>query len=240
MLNDNLEQQAKLLYNYWFTQFDFPDENGKPYRSSGGQMVWNDTLKREIPLGWEAYNIKQLTTITWGQCPDGANILPIDTIEDDVLDYCSGAGDMKNGFVVKCKAKTNGSKRLSKANDILVSIAGKIGDMCVVDHTISLGRAAMAFSANNPNEHLYLYITLSLLNKKMTTISSGSIQKVINSNHIDEFNFAYNQQIVKKWSSKYNLIFSQLISLSQENERLITFRDWLLPMLMNGQATVSD
>ncbi len=239
-INDNLEQQAKLLYNYWFTQFDFPDENGKPYRSSGGQMVWNDTLKREIPLGWEAYNIKQLTTITWGQCPDGANILPIDTIEDDVLDYCSGAGDMKNGFVVKCKAKTNGSKRLSKANDILVSIAGKIGDMCVVDHTISLGRAAMAFSANNPNEHLYLYITLSLLNKKMTTISSGSIQKVINSNHIDEFNFAYNQQIVKKWSSKYNLIFSQLISLSQENERLITFRDWLLPMLMNGQATVSD
>lgn len=147
---------------------------------------------------------------------------------------------MKNGFVVKCKAKTNASKRLSKPYDILVSIAGKIGDMCVVDHTISLGRAAMAFTANNPNEHLYLYTTLSLLNKKMTTISSGSIQKVINSDHINEFNFAYNEQIVEKWCNRYNRVFYQLISISQENESLITLRDWLLPMLMNGQATVAD
>ena len=59
-INDNLEQQAKLLYDYWFTQFDFPDENGKPYRTSGGKMVWNEQLKRDIPEGWE---VKSLTEI---------------------------------------------------------------------------------------------------------------------------------------------------------------------------------
>ena len=57
MLNDNLQQMAKTIYDYWFTQFDFPDKNGKPYRSSGGQMVWNEQLKREIPAGWTVASI---------------------------------------------------------------------------------------------------------------------------------------------------------------------------------------
>lgn len=239
-INDNLQQMAKAIYDYWFTQFDFPDENGNPYRSSDGKMVWNDELKREIPAYWKATNIKELTSITWGQCPDGKNILSRDEVGENLMDYCSGAGDMKSGFVVGCKAKTDASKRVANTNDILVSIAGKIGDMCVVDHTISLGRAAMAYTANKESELMFLYLTLSKLNKKMTTISSGSIQKVINSDHINEFNFAYNETVVDSWSKTYNRIFHQLIALSQENKELIALRDWILPILMNGQATISD
>lgn len=157
-INDNLQQQAKLLYDYWFTQFDFPDENGKPYRSAGGKMVWNERLKRDIPAEWKCINIRDIASITWGQCPDGKNILHKSTIGEGLLDYCSGAGDMKGGFVVDCQAKTDNSKRLAHKDDILVSVAGKIGDMCVVDHTISLGRAAMAYTANNYAETSFIYL----------------------------------------------------------------------------------
>ena len=66
-----LEAMAKTLYNYWFTQFDFPDENGKPYRSSGGEMVWNDQLKRKIPKGWSAGQLSDIANITMGQSPSG-------------------------------------------------------------------------------------------------------------------------------------------------------------------------
>ena len=101
------------MYDYWFTQFDFPDENGKPYRASGGAMVWNEDLKREIPVDWQVKGIKDITNITWGQCPEGKYILDKATQGTDLFDYCSGAGDMKGGFLVDCQAKTNNSKRFA-------------------------------------------------------------------------------------------------------------------------------
>ena len=239
-INDNLQQQLKLLYDYWFTQFDFPDENGKPYRSSGGAMVWNEQLKREVPFDWQITGIKEITNITWGQCPDGKNILDKTAQGNNVLDYCSGAGDMKGGFLVDCQAKTDNSKRLAHKNDILVSVAGKIGDMCVVDHTISLGRAAMAYTVEDEKEITFVYLTLQALNRKMTTISTGSIQKVINSDHIDDFIFPYQKDIVLRFGELTQDIYFELIKLSHENRQLKKLRDWLLPMLMNGQATISD
>ena len=240
MLNDNLQQQLKLLYDYWFTQFDFPDKNGQPYKSSGGQMQENNILKIQMPTNWSVINIREISSITWGQCPEGKNILPLSAVGDNLIDYCSGAGDMKGGFIVDCQAKTDDSRRYSHEKDILVSVAGKIGDMCVVDHTISLGRAAMAFTALNEDEIPYIYMTLKSLNKKMLTISSGSIQKVINNNNIDDFVFAYNRQVTKSFSNIAMPIFDELIGLAHENQALIKLRDWLLPMLMNGQATISD
>ena len=239
-VNDNLQQQLKLLYDYWFTQFDFPDKNGQPYKSSGGQMQENNILKIQMPTNWSVINIREISSITWGQCPEGKNILPLSAVGDNLIDYCSGAGDMKGGFIVDCQAKTDDSRRYSHEKDILVSVAGKIGDMCVVDHTISLGRAAMAFTALNEDEIPYIYMTLKSLNKKMLTISSGSIQKVINNNNIDDFVFAYNRQVTKSFSNIAMPIFDELIGLAHENQALIKLRDWLLPMLMNGQATISD
>ena len=203
-------------------------------------MVWNEKLKRDIPAEWICQNIRNLTSITWGQCPDGKNILSKSDNKGNLMDYCSGAGDMKGGFLVDCQAKTDNSKRFAYENDILVSIAGKIGDMCVVDHPISLGRATIAFSANNHYELTYIYLTLKMLNKKMTTISTGSIQKVINNDHIDEFNFPYNEDIVAKFGELTLNIFDELKQISKENKELIKLRDWLLPMLTNGQATISD
>ena len=228
------------MYDYWFTQFDFPNENGKPYRSSGGEMVWNEQLKRDIPVDWQFIGIKDITNITWGQCPEGKNILDKATQGKDLFDYCSGAGDMKGGFLVDCQAKTNNSKRFAYKNDILVSVAGKIGDMCVVDHTISLGRAAMSYSVKEIKDLTFVYMTLQALNRKMTTISTGSIQKVINNDHINDFIFPYHKDIVLRFGNLTEDLFTELMNISHENKRLMQLRDWLLPMLMNGQATIAD
>ncbi|MFR7591375.1 MAG: restriction endonuclease subunit S [Longibaculum sp.] len=203
-------------------------------------MIVSNTLKTSIPSGWAIKNIREISNITWGQCPEGKNILPLSAQGKDLLDYCSGAGDMKGGFLVDCQAKTNDSRRYAHNNDILVSVAGKIGDMCVVDHKISLGRAAMAFTAINEYEVPFIYMTLKSLNKKMLTISSGSIQKVINNDNINDFNFAYNHDVVKEFSSISTPIFTKLVKLSTENRELTKLRDWLIPMLMNGQAKVLD
>lgn len=239
-ISNNLEEMMKILYQRWFLEFEFPNEEGKPYKSSGGKMVWNEELKQEIPGDWVCKNVSQLANITWGQCPNGNNILPIDTTIEDTIDYCSGAGDMKGGFLVDCQAKTNDSKRYAHTGDILVSIAGKIGDMCYVDHDISLGRAAMAYTCDKKEYLEYLYYSLRMLNKKITTISTGSIQKVINSNHIKDLNIPFNESIVYKYSTIVRSAFNNIISNSQENKKLINLRDYLLPMLMNGQINVDD
>ena len=147
---------------------------------------------------------------------------------------------MKGGFLVDCQAKTDNSKRLAHSNDILVSVAGKIGDMCVVDHTISLGRAAMAYTPINQKETPFIYMTLKSLNKKMKTISSGSIQKVINNANVNEFNFAYNRKEIEQFSAIAVPIFKKLEQIAHENKKLTDLRDWLLPLLMNGQATLAD
>jgi len=239
-VNDNLLNYAQMVFEHWFLQFDFLDENGKPYKSSGGALVFDEKLKQRIPKDWISMNIVDVASITWGQCPEGKNILAKDSCGENLMDYCSGAGDMKGGFIVDCQAKTDDSKRVARKDDILLSIAGKIGDMCVVDHDISLGRAAAAFTVNNKKNRMLVYLLLKALNKKITTISTGSIQKVINSDHINDFNFAYNENIADAFGELMDDIFEKLIELSNENRKLADLRDWLLPMLMNGQATIED
>ena len=121
-----------------------------------------------------------------------------------------------------------------------MSIAGKIGDMCVVDHRISLGRAAMAFTCNNKGEEVFVYSVLKNFNKKITTISSGSIQKVINKDHIDELFLPYNKEIVAEFCRTMSPLYNAIIDNTLENRKLTAFRDWLLPILMNGQANIDD
>ena len=229
-----LESMANTLYDYWFLQFEFPNEEGKPYKSSGGKMVYNEELKREIPEDWKVENVKNHCKITWGQCPDGANILPLNTDEDSML-YCSGAGDMRNGLLVDCQARTNASKRTAKMNDILMSVAGSIGAICYCDQIISLGRAAVAFTPKI-NEELFTLMSVKTFSDRMKTVSSGSIQKVVNDNHLDDMNLVFDEKVLARFS-KYNSLLNKMVNLCKENKELASLRDFLLPMLMNGQVT---
>ncbi len=237
-INSKLESLAKTLYDYWFLQFEFPNKEGNPYKSSGGKMVYNEQLKKEIPEGWEVLNIRDICNVTWGQCPDGKNILPLSYVGDDAILYCSGAGDMRNGLLVDCQAKTNASRRYAYKNDILMSVAGSIGAIAICDKKISLGRAAAAFTSEE--KHLmYSYLTIAMFMNRMKSTSSGSIQKVVNDNHLNDMNFAYSEDIVDKFSA-YNTLINMQITKEQENQELTSLRDFLLPLLMNGQVTIQD
>ena len=237
-INTQLEELAKTIYDYWFLQFEFPNEQGKPYKSSGGKMVYNEQLKREIPEGWEVVNIRDICSVTWGQCPDGENILSSNYNGNDAILYCSGAGDMRNGLLVDCQAKTNASRRYAHKNDILMSVAGSIGAMAICNNKISLGRAAAAFTPKE-NRLLYSYLTISKFISRMKDVSSGSIQKVVNDSHLNEMNIPYCKEIVNKFAI-FNILINMEIKNEEQNKELSSLRDFLLPLLMNGQVTFKE
>jgi len=235
-INDNLQQLAEKYFDYWFLQYEFPSSNNKPYKSNNNMFSYNDLLKTNIPQDWEVINIRKLCDLIWGQCPNGENILPLNTRETKAMLYCSGAGDMRNGIVVDPQAKTNCSKREAHPNDILMSVAGSIGALCICDKTISLGRAAVSFRPKT--KHVaYCYFIIKKFINRMLSVSSGSIQKVVNDSHIDEINFPYNEEIVSKFDFA-NQIIEKCIKLTQENNELIKLRNELLPLLMNGQVSI--
>ena len=233
MLNDNLEKQAKLLYEYWFTQFDFPDENGKPYRSSNGKMVWNEQLKRDIPEGWE---VKSL-----------AEILQKNT---DVFDYRSTqpAVDLSimpsNSIAI---SQLNSSDSFStnlfemKKGDILFgSIRPYLHKAGFAPFDGVVAGTVHSFRVKNNQDYNFALMTVSRDNffNYAVNVSSGTKMPVVSSDSILDYKVPYNNKIVNRYN-KIPLI-SIISSLIQENQKLISLRDWLLPMLMNGQATISD
>lgn len=227
-----LESMAKTLYDYWFTQFDFPDENGKPYRSSGGEMVWNDQLNREIPKGWEVTSIGSVT-----QNYDSKRI-PLsqnerDTMKGDVPYYgATGVMDYVNRHIFEghfVLIAEDGSVMDAKGSPIVQMIWGKTW----VNNHAHVLQGCNGYS----NELLYLL----LQHVPVVKIMTGSIQKKINQYNLNNYRIP---QIPNSISHAfYDIVepmFAKVRTLRLENGELTKLRDWLLPMLMNGQAVVSD
>ena len=232
-INDNLEQQAKLLYDYWFTQFDFPDENGKPYRTSGGKMVWNEQLKRDIPEGWE---VKSLT-----------EILQKNT---DVFDYQSIQPAVDLSIM---PSNSIAISQLNSSNSFTTNLfTMKKGDILFGSIRPYLHKAGFApcdgvvagtvhsFRVKNSQDNNFALMTVSRdkFFNYAVNVSSGTKMPVVSSDSILDYKVPYNNKIARK----YNEIplIAIISSHIQENQKLISLRDWLLPMLMNGQATIED
>lgn len=243
-INDNLEQQAKLLYDYWFTQFDFPDENGEPYRSSGGKMVWNEQLKRTIPDGWTTNPLSDIFTFKSGYSfssdlyevsgkyklltiknvqNNGINLNAdnyINVLPDNVPDYC-----------------------LLKAQDILMSLTGNVGRVGIMyaDNCLLNQRVALAEPVNiNQRVFVYFLLKSDIIHKQYEMIANGSSQQNLSPIEAEKVIIAYNPEVATKFSTLCNEYLNTIVSNLAENQELINIRDWLLPILMNGQATISD
>lgn len=225
-----LEAMAKTLYDYWFTQFDFPDENGKPYCSSGGEMVWNDQLKREIPKGWQVSSIGSVTrNYDSKRVPLSQN--ERDTMKGGIPYYgATGIMDYVNRHIFDGQyvlIAEDGSVMDAKGNPIVQMIWGKTW----VNNHAHVLQGCNGYS----NELLYLLLQHIPVVKIMT----GSIQKKINQDNLNSYKIPQIPDPISQ--AFYEIVkpmFEKIQFLQAENDELTKLRDWLLPVLMNGQATV--
>ena len=217
LINDNLETMAKQLYDYWFVQFDFPNEEGKPYKSSGGAMVWNDKLKREIPKEWMASNYTDLFTIGNGQTmPQNEGLVP------------AYGG---NGIV----------KMVEISNYPACIIIGRVGANCGSIHYSKVpcwvSDNAISICSKNDDWQPFLFYSLKLYN--LSKNKGGSSQPLITHEALKHLYFPMSEKHINQFCHIVNELQDLIYSNQQEILKLTKQRDELLPLLMNGQATVN-
>ena len=225
-----LETMAKTLYDYWFVQFDFPDQNGKPYKSSGGKMVYHPELKREIPEGW---GVEKLGNITI--CHDSKRV-PLSSNDRELvkgeIPYYGATGimDYVNDYIFDgdyVLMAEDGSVMTEKGTPILQRISGK---NWVNNHAHVL----------EPIKNYSCKLLMMLLKDvSVMKIKTGSIQMKINQENMNKIVVpAIPLKLLFEINQKLEVIDKQQLNLIEENKQLTQLRDWLLPMLMNGQVKV--
>ena len=256
--NDNLAELAKTIYDYWFVQFDFPDENGKPYKTSGGKMVYNEVLKREIPEGWEVCTfsnfIKDIKNGDWGKEQEEGNYTEkVSCIRGADINGLNGNGELKSP--IRYINEKNKCKILVE-NDFIIEISGG-------SPTQSTGRIALLTSntfARFKNNIICSNFckAISLKDEKYTFFFLKEWERLYYNNILFSFEgktsgiknflfeaFIHTYPIISPQKSiieKYNFYNIKVDENKQKNLQQIqhfrSLRDWLLPMLMNGQISV--
>lgn len=229
-INAELEAMAKTIYDYWFVQFDFPNKINKPYKTSGGKMVWNEELKREIPEGWE---VKELGTHI--ELFDSKRI-PLSSRERELkkgeIPYYGATGVMdyideyifEGDYILLAE---DGSVMDEKGFPIIQYIWGKTW---VNNH-------AHVIKAKFPEQDEFFFYHMKTI--PVILIKTGSIQMKINQENLKNYRILVpNENVINEFSTFCKSIRNKLKNNIEENKNLTQLRDWLLPMLMNGQVKV--
>lgn len=228
----DLEAMAKLLYDYWFVQFDFPDENGKPYKSSGGKMVWNEELKREIPDGWEVKPLSDVFSITMGSSPSGASL----NENGEGIEFYQGSTDFGDLYPTK-RVYTTAPVRFAKAQDMLLSVRAPVGDMNIAMNDCCIGRGLAAIHHTCT---LYAWCSMFSLRPYFDIYNgNGTTFGALTSDDLKgKLTVCPKESVLNSFTEKVNPISQELRLLSKETQQLTSLRNFLLPMLMNGQVKV--
>lgn len=249
-INTELEDMAKTLYDYWFVQFDFPDANGKPYKASGGKMIYNDTLKREIPQGWSVCELGEHVTFERG----------ISYRSKDITEAGTPLVNL-NSFALTGKFKPNGTKYFS--GSYKPEKLCNIGDLviAITDVTRNADIIGKSFIVPDAFEGKRALISCDVALVKSSYFGNAYLERLFNSNHYHNYikQFASGtlvlhldlkgvnwyktelppRELLSRFEDFCNPLFQQRDVVLQENKKLEELRDWLLPMLMNGQVTVN-
>ena len=243
-INQNLEAMAKQLYDYWFVQFDFPDENGKPYKSSGGEMVWNEKLKRAIPEGWDMSLIKDIAITYSGGTPKSTNVEYYDNGEIAWIN----SGELNSpiittttNYITKCGLE-NSSAKLYPSNSILVAMYGATaGKVSLLTFEACSNQAVCGVIPKVENMLYYVYFHISSLYSHFITLSTGSARDNISQNTIKNILLPIpTRNILKLFDEKIGSIYQMIVNNYQQIDSLTMQRDELLPLLMNGQVSVNS
>lgn len=259
-ITQQLESMAKTIYDYWFLQFEFPNEEGKPYKSSGGKMVWNEELQQEIPEGWEVNSISSFIDSKkngdWGKASTQGNyVLPVSCIRGADLGFITGKDTSfpPTRFILE-----KNSRKLLKPYDIVIEISGgspnqstgRIAGMNPYlfdrfDNGIICSNFCKAITLKNKINFYYLLQTWKLLFQNNVMFNWEGKTSGIKNLMFDSF--AKNTKIVipaKQQLTDFFELFDsvdhKIQSLLKENQQLMNLRDFLLPLLMNGQVSVEE
>ena len=238
-INDNLEAMAKQLYDYWFVQFDFPNEDGKPYKSSGGAMVWNEKLKREIPKGWSGVSLKDLALTSRNA---------ITPVENEVYQHFSipsfdayGSYSLDNGSDIKSDkfVLQEGQLLVSKLNPWFNRV------VWVPKGTNMIGSTEfVVLNPNNESESGYIYSVIKspkfIAYCSQAATGTSHSQRRVSPDILMAFKVVYEQGVVQKYGCLIEKIQKQQAELLSEIAMLTKQRDELLPLLMNGQASINS
>lgn len=247
-INDNLEAMAKQLYDYWFVQFDFPNEVGKPYKSSGGAMVWNDKLKREIPQGWSVLSVNDIAASVRGvsyakedmvDSNNGVLVLRGNNIQDNHLIYDSNVAYIPSSFVSE-------EQRIRPLDIIMTMSSGSkehIGKSAMFQFASedTFGAFLTKFTAK---EHC-AYLLFNLFNSqyfkaKIKSIACGTgINNLTNQTFDEIYIVMPEDKLLLEFDKRQSQIFAEIGLIEKSNVELTKQCDELLPLLMNGQASVN-
>lgn len=237
-INDNLEQQAKLLYDYWFTQFDFPDKNGNPYRASGGQMEWNDTLKRNIPIGWRVVPFLEIASWESNSQPPKSEF--IYEPKDGYVRFIQNRDYDSNAH----KTYIPLTKNLSIVDryDILMDKYGDAGAVRYgIEGAFNVALGKINIHNKNHREYARSFLSSDGIYNFLHNSCMASTRASLNESNLAMLNIAIpDEATVSKYEKLLRKMRDSILKNNDETAKLIELRDWLLPMLMNGQATVCD
>lgn len=253
-INAELEAMVKTLYDYWFVQFEFPISDTealevpdkKPYKSSGGKMVYNETLKREIPEGWVLKRLHEIIEVKDGthDSPkyideNGYPLVTSKNLKKTGIDFRETNKISKIDFdVVNQRSKVD-------TGDILFSMIGSIGTIYKVEETVidfaiknvALFKTSQYLELKN---FIYQYLHSYDMQRYLPNVISGSIQKFVGLGSLRNIPILFDLDIINLFNKESESLFEKKTNIIQQNQELAQLRDWLLPMLMNGQVSVED
>lgn len=243
-INSELEQMAKTLYNYWFIQFDFPDENGRPYKSSGGKMVWNEELKKEIPECWEVENLANNSI---------SSIIPVGIEYFNKKNYLETKNInnelISDGAWISYDNRENRANMQPELNSIwfakmqksIKHITLPSNSQWFIDkYILSTGFFGLKCS-KDALSYIHCFINSKYFENKKNTLAHGATQKAVNNQDLERIPLIIPPtNLLKAFNSKiYNLLEMKL-NIIKTNQELTSLRDFLLPLLMNGQALIKE
>ena len=238
-INQDLEAMAKTLYDYWFVQFDFPDQNGKPYKSSGGKMVYHPELKREIPEGWGVTKLNEVVDLISGY-PFSSNdyvtsgkykLYTIKNVQDGyTVDKVDNYLDfLPSNMSHECQLRRG---------DLIMSLTGNVGRVGMVyEDDVLLNQRVLKLNPINKTHKSFIYsfFRSDVTKAHLENMSTGTSQKNLSPIDIGNMMIPFpSESLLSKFLDNLNMLENNLV----ENQQLTKLRDWLLPMLMNGQVKV--
>lgn len=232
-MNRTLEEMAQSIFKRWFIDFEFPNEDGQPYKSSGGEMVESELGM--IPKEWEIAQIDDISQVTMGVSPSSKTYN-----EDNIgLPLLNGAADFE-GKLIKPSKFTSEPKKICKKGDMVFGVRATIGNIVFADKEYALGRGVASVEPNDKVFREFIYYSLDNSMENLINNASGSVFLNLKKADITDLKVCYSDEIVKKFNNISRVLIDKIVENDMESELLKQQRDILLPKLVSGEIRITN